>query len=598
MNLKKLRIFTIVPLMGLGFQTNMVEAPFVVLPKKSYDVASFPDPRSEKAVFCEYGHIWISSDEPNEDGHTNAKRITATSTMVMAYVYDATDGNSKKSYGFTFEDLFGYAPTEEDTYFYLKFMGTQNPWVYPTAENGVTSNMDYKVFDRYMVIDMNQLIDDPNELVFDSTLTEGIDGEEYFSYGYFYIDKEGLAGKTVTFDIDSEKPQTIDQIIATANAKNLFGKNTRISMSDDEKNKYDKNAIGSYKLEVAIETNTGKQVKGFLLINVKDTLSPVVSIVKNAKLDYRIGDSLTMESLKSLFTISDNGTKHGGTIKEASYFWDGNIINETLTFKEEDVGPHKVKIIVQDSSGNVGKYEFAINVNDDIGPVITCKFADNVVRIGLKRAMDIKKEEFLSFFKAEDAVDGDVSSTLDVDGNFIGTKPGTYNIIVTAKDKANNKATLNVTVEVIEDVPDVIILNDLQVNAYTDSVLTSDDIRKIIVNGIYPEKNLAANNITINDSDYQQHARIVGTYEVTYKANFSQGNEAKNVEGKLSILVTERLEEIKDDVNWFVGFFQRVGNWFRGIFTHFDFTCFITNKEFDIRYPDKEQTSTKDVSAV
>ena len=70
----------------------------------------------------------------------------------------------------------------------------------------------------------------------------------------------------------------------------------------------------------------------------------------------------------------------------------------------------------------------------------------------------------------------------------------------------------------------------------------------------------------------------------------------------MDIVVKEASKTDEDDDkedNWFVKFFKAIGeffeklfNWFRGVFTKGKFDCFITNEEWNLRFPpEAEKTS-------
>ena len=73
--------------------------------------------------------------------------------------------------------------------------------------------------------------------------------------------------------------------------------------------------------------------------------------------------------------------------------------------------------------------------------------------------------------------------------------------------------------------------------------------------------------------------------------------------GSFSLVVKEAEKQDENDntENWFTKFcnkikefFEKLGNWFKGVFTKFTFDCFITDEDWKLRFGEEGKTETSD----
>ena len=416
----------------------------------------------------------------------------------------------------------------------------------------------------------------------------------------FNVDPLIQDGETAEVYVNVDDPLTIEQILANVSAEDLLGETVQVQCTETEKQKYKPSTLGVYKVTVTATDKYGQTATCYLNIHVVDTVLPEIELVSPIVLDY--GDELTDQSVKEHIRITDNGTSHGGTIGDPSYMIDGTAMNRTggWTWEADEVGTHTLKVTVADSSGNSSTKEFQITVRDIQAPVITMRDgADGNLLIGLSRVLNFSESDFLALFQATDNVTPSDEIVLDVEGSFIPSKVGNYDIKVVATDKAGNKGSYTCHVTVDADLPPVFILSDALVGATAESPLSSAQIQSIVVNALYAGREVS--DVLIDDSEYQANATRKGSYPVSYSVKVHSGDGSVSTEeGSLTVRVDDSAGDAGEEekTGWdrfcewwtvdFVRFWQKLGNWFRGVFTKFEWDCFITNEEWDARFPTEE----------
>ena len=378
-------------------------------------------------------------------------------------------------------------------------------------------------------------------------------------------------GETVDIPVNVDSAPTIDEILSQITAEDLLGEAVEVECSTEERAKYNPNQLGTYLITVTATDTYGQQATCYLNIQVIDIVAPVVVLGAEKKLEFVPGDSLTAENLKTYFTITDNATDKGGTIGEPTFTLDDSPLSE-LELTSTDVGSHILKVTVSDSSGNEKIESFDLSVLDKNAPVISRKDAgEGVIKIGLSKVLSMEQQDFLDLFTAEDDIDGDVSDTLAINGDFIENHVGEYTVKLQAHDDSSNFGSLTVEVEVLSDVPPVFILSDALIQATTDSPLSSDQIEKVIVNGIY--SNDTVNELSFDDTEYQEGKLKAGTYAVPYQIKYvsAETHEEEEESGILQVDVVGEEQQEEEELDWWSAFckwwidgFQCLWNWLCG----------------------------------
>lgn len=162
------------------------------------------------------------------------------------------------------------------------------------------------------------------------------------------------------------------------------------------------------------------------VIVAEDEEAPVITLIGNAKVVVKLGDTYDDEGATALDNV------------------DGDLTAEIVVENDVDTdveGTYTVTYTVEDAAGNIGTAERTVIV-DGTAPEITLK-GDNPLTI----SEGTEYKELGAY--AEDEVSGEVDAvptgTVDVD------VAGTYEVTYTAVDEAGNEATLVRIVNVISD---------------------------------------------------------------------------------------------------------------------------------------------------
>ncbi len=403
---------------------------------------------------------------------------------------------------------------------------------------------------------------------------------------------------------------TMADILGGITAKDLFGVDCTVECSDIERGKYT-GKIGLSAVKITATDTYGQTATATLNIHIIDNGKPVIQLATGKNLSF-VADqgSLKVSELPSYFSITDVGTNYGGTLGAVTYTYDGAAFTDQ-TFTSANFGQHTIAVKVADSSGNSTTQSFALTVTDGTAPVITRRDSSqmsSVIKIGVSRTFSLTKAEFLQIFKATDNVDGDLSASLAIDGTFIGNKVGSYSVKIKVADKSGNTGSATASVQVIADLPPVFILSDTLVLATVEQTLTTADMTSIVTNGILSNQTVSA--CSVNLGTYVGNENVPGDYTITYQATVAgtkakrNENSSNDVVGSFTLRVSDTA--VKDDsekTGWWDNFckgwnefWQKLGNWFRGVFTKFKFDCYLTDEEWEMRFPKKDTEDKTDTS--
>lgn len=137
----------------------------------------------------------------------------------------------------------------------------------------------------------------------------------------------------------------------------------------------------------------------------------------------------------------------------------------------------------------------------------------------------LSKEEILSHISAYDETDGKVDVVFDsCDYDPSNLSLGQFDAVVSATDKSGNKATVNITINVVDiDKPVINGTNSYEVSY--DEPLTLDSIKEALSITDNFEKDLVLNLV---EDNYTDHEREVGEHTVIFNAKDSSDNVSDN----------------------------------------------------------------------
>ena len=170
----------------------------------------------------------------------------------------------------------------------------------------------------------------------------------------------------------------------------------------------DVNKLGTYTITYKA-SHRGLSSQKTRTVKVVDTQAPVITLKSDA----------------------DNYTLPGAEYKEEGYTAKDNYDGDLTSSVEREEKDGVVTYTVTDSSGNVGKAERKIVYDDRTAPVITLDKTAASVYVG---------DTWEDSYSAKDDLDGDVTSSVKVDGKVDTSKEGTYVLKYTSTDAHGNTA--------------------------------------------------------------------------------------------------------------------------------------------------------------
>ncbi len=488
-----------------------------------------------------------------------------------------------------------YGPETDQVYFYgdAQYMTSRSTWYDPTKDGSIIhdSNFDYDVYwTQYNEEDLNALKD----------------------------------GQTKDIFIDVDNNYSKETIINAVSAKDLFGAECTVTVTSGL-DTFTPSTIGVYTLKLKATDSYGQTAQATLIVHICDYVAPSITLKKQMTFTADQNQTLKYSDLATYIGVTDNGTSHGSSLT-ITYKYDGVVLQSdwTKTFRAADYGNHTVAVNAKDGSGNEKNVTFSLKVNDGTAPVLSRTDGAAVgskITIGVSKTFTMTLSDVTQLFKAVDNVDGDVSSSItglaDADNNFFANnhKVGSYTLTIAAKDKNNNQVTQVIPIEIVADIPPVFIIADTLVYTDTSNPLDISQLNMVVSNGILADQHITS--LSVDASEYIGHENEPGTYHIDYQytttgtkqaRRFNANGNGNTFTGAFDLIVREAQEEEPEpepeepEENGFIAFFKAIGewfmrlfNWFRGIFTHFDFTCWLTNEEFDERYP-VEKAEVQDTS--
>jgi hypothetical protein len=179
--------------------------------------------------------------------------------------------------------------------------------------------------------------------------------------------------------------------------------------------------------------NTAKEIRTVHIVGEIDTIPPVITLKGNNPYSVELNSTYNEPGA----TAQDN--------------LDGDVTSDikiTGTVNTSQEGDYTRTYTVTDKSGNTGTKTRTVKVVknvDDIKPVITLK-GSNPMKI------QVNTQYVEPGATAQDNVDGDISSKIQITGSVNVSKVGTYTRTYTVSDNAGNTATKTRTVNVVTNI--------------------------------------------------------------------------------------------------------------------------------------------------
>ncbi|MFP4287444.1 MAG: hypothetical protein ACLFRI_07045 [Candidatus Izemoplasmataceae bacterium] len=267
--------------------------------------------------------------------------------------------------------------------------------------------------------------------------------------------------------------------------------------------------IGMYEVLLEAHDYSHNKTQFLLHIIVKDEIDPMIEGPKY--IETNINDLASLNHLiEEHFTFSD---EYDGVIA------DYTVNQDAYTNHLDQLGIYEVKISIEDSSGNHTSKTFEITVFDDEKPVI---HGPNTITH--KHSSNKTFDDYLALFSATDNVDQILnvtvkSKTLPTD---LST-PGSYELILSAKDSSGNVALKTVTFIIEDDIAPVLTGDNYHIISYKERFKLQDAINQLSLSDNFDTLTHDAIEITFNQ--YETNIDQLGLYEIQLSVFDTSGNE-------------------------------------------------------------------------
>ena len=371
-------------------------------------------------------------------------------------------------------------------------------------------------------------------------------------------------GGEATVYTNVDEHLTINQIISTISARDLFGESVQITIGEND---YNANKVGTYRVPVTATDSYSQTASATIIVIVDDYEAPVIT---TKKVELNSDSPISFENFKKKLEVTDNYYSPEEitlTCVETSngFSWDTNLI----------YGDYAVTIKATDKSNRSENYTISVKVNDAVAPTIK-DLSGNVptspIRIGLSALNSDINSQIISLFKVED--DHDVGLEPTIKNGTVERKVGNYKIVLQADDTAGNHTELLVNIEVFADKVPVFILNPLFAISSPDRPLSSEDIEELIINSL--PKNYS--NLAIDEEDlnsYLQNSSI----ECENTIKFTYNDEDSNKKSSALIISVQKAPFSENNIS--PSFLSQLFNSWQTLFNNFN-NMTITNWLFII----------------
>lgn len=311
--------------------------------------------------------------------------------------------------------------------------------------------------------------------------------------------------------VENEAPIKIriSTLYKTFVVKDLYTSNILLTITEFDYIDLDTSRVRDYYV-LDISSNKGSfeitQMDNLSIYFTKDTVYE--KAVNHLNYESDVDNPINLEDINSQFIVWDN---YDGDITSS-------ILIETDNYTENRhiVGEHNVTLKVSDTSNNLTRLTYTINVLDMTAPIIE-ELSD--VYVSYKETYDMN--QIINNVTATDNYDDEVSVTIKTENYSLNKdKVGSYLVELEANDNSGNKSTKTLSVNVIDDVKPVISGNNLYTINVSENLSMDDIINNLTV---IDEVDVYPINKIIESSNYLQNE--IGNYEIVISATDLSGNK-------------------------------------------------------------------------
>lgn len=292
--------------------------------------------------------------------------------------------------------------------------------------------------------------------------------------------------------------------------------------------------LGKHPFNVSVCDAAGNEATATFYVTVYDVTAPVIDGINSYSQSY--DDPITLDDILANLTVTDNFDEDV-TI---------NLVRDGYTGNEAKVGTYNVIFNATDTAGNsCVDYVVSVEVFDKKAPIVT---APDNIECGNDKLLTLP--EIQSKISVIDGCDGKLEYTINGYDAYRATYSTVkqYPITITATDKSGNATNHTIVLEVKDEVePKFFIARNFVISITAGEVITND----MIISFLTQVGELRKADVDFVQCSYED---AEGEYEVlvfmkdasVYKTSIRVGAQEVEIEEK-------------------VGFWTKVGNWFKSI---------------------------------
>lgn len=369
-------------------------------------------------------------------------------------------------------------------------------------------------------------------------------GEEVTQYldvfsGIAVVDYGDLIAPSINTELhitsSTDAPLSINEILNMITVKDetdgdISQNVTLVSTTYDPQNL----VLGKHPFNVSVSDAAGNEATATFYVTVYDVTSPVIDGINSYSQSY--DDPITLDDILANLTVTDNFDEDV-TI---------NLVRDGYTGNEAKVGTYNVIFNATDTAGNsCVDYVVSVEVFDKKAPIVT---APDNIECGNDKLLTLP--EIQSKISVIDGCDGKLEYTINGYDAYRATYSTVkqYPITITATDKSCNATNHTIVLEVKDEVePKFFIARNFVISITAGEVITND----MIISFLTQVGEIRKANVDFVQASYED---VEGEYEVLV---FMKDSSVY----KTSIRVGAQEVEIEEKV----GFWTKVGNWFKSI---------------------------------
>jgi hypothetical protein len=291
------------------------------------------------------------------------------------------------------------------------------------------------------------------------------------------------------------------------------------------------NILGSYDVDFEVVDQSLNTINHSFMVHVVDQNAPILE--NDSTVEVKLSNPLNTSAIIDSLIYSDNYDSKQDLILE--------ITENTYQGNEEIVGNYYIDVTITDLSNNVLSTRILIDVVDDIAPIIQ---GPNNLSLSYSKTYDTSY--FINLLTVSDNASIVTLDNIAVLTNTYlnnETTVGSYQMIFELTDGAGNVTSHEITIDVIDDIPPVIYVDNFMVTVSTDVTFDEQDALLLLIK--QHEIIDQDYEVTILQNEYTNFKNIPGNYLYSIEL---KGEDGTRLQKDFVIEVIEENDSINMDV--------------------------------------------------